>query len=447
MSRLLQSTRKFWFNNISGVFGKWDIKRAEIHRYGGPNPEFNHCETCQWKEWLSRLQQEDWSIRHDCRTDGRCYSISKKQGNENWANYHQNFHFAEGRDDSLDAPKCLLLLPEGIWKLHSRFFGKRCDFGTINLRRQLAQACQIWPVKSLDGVNWRHYDFLYMQNTGDNPSPSPRPDIPIIMYGWDFWDGREKYQRDIDLWKPDFFLTPMVTAWKKLYKWPKKTKFRFAPSFPTRFFRRPNLGEKMLDLLVIGDVYNPRGLYAPHVQLNKQIGPLADRYRIEFSNLRGGGRNLFEGPLEFTVNGTRRFVTGSKVDKRWPNGSRVRLLNKWLEYIGSAQFVVFGPMNVKYQFVVAKYFECLGSGAIPIFPKIPDLKYLGIQPNEHYIPLSEIWRNNARLEQILSRPGDYAHIAEAAVTWCEENSEKMQFDDFEDLIREVTEKKYPRRLI
>jgi hypothetical protein len=267
------------------------------------------------------------------------------------------------------------------------------------------------------------------------------------MYGWDFWDGMEKYQRDIDQWKPDFFLTPMITAWKKLYKWPKKTKFRFAPLFPTRFFRRPNLGKKELDLLVIGDIYNPFGRYDPRIILNKQIEPLTSRYHIEFSNLRGGARNMFEGPLEFTVSGKRKYVTGIPVSSRWPKGERVRLLNKWLEYIGTAHFVVFGPMSIKPPFVVAKYYECLGSGAIPIFPKIPDLKYLGIQPNEHYIPLSEIWRNNTRLEQLLSHPDDYAHIAKNAVAWCEENAEKMQFDGFEDLVREVTGKRYPKRLL
>jgi len=72
---------------------------------------------------------------------------------------------------------------------------------------------------------------------------------------------------------------------------------------------------------------------------------------------------------------------------------------------------------------------------------------LGIQPNEHYIPLSEIWRNNTRLEQLLSHPDDYAHIAKNAVAWCEENAEKMQFDGFEDLVREVTGKRYPKRLL
>ena len=38
-------------------------------------------------------------------------------------------------------------------------------------------------------------------------------------------------------------------------------------------------------------------------------------------------------------------------------------------------------------------------------------------------------------------------IAENAVTWYKKNSDKMLFEDFENLIREITDYKYPKRLI
>jgi hypothetical protein len=123
----------------------------------------------------------------------------------------------------------------------------------------------------------------------------------------------------------------------------------------------------------------------------------------------------------------------------------VRYLNKWSEYLASAAYVTFGRM--KYPIMVSKYYEVLGSGAIPIFPEVPDLKLLGIKPFEHYIPLSEIEGNNERLKYFLDHYDDFKYIAKNAVNWYKRVSDKMIFEDFENLIREITNYRYPKRII
>lgn len=449
MSRLLHAVREFWFDNILGEFvhGGKGWTRREIQTYGGPSPEFNACSLCQSCEWLSRLEQKNMFLEHKCKASKRCLRICRKQGDDNWTNWHQNFQFAESFTGTLKAPKCLLLLPEGIWKLYSRWYGHRCDFAWLNLKRQLAQTCQVYVAPSIRlPFCDPQPDFLFMVATGDNPRPGKRPDIPIVMMGWDFWHGKEKYQREIDLWQPDYFISSALCGWRQNLKFPKRTKFRYYHALPGSFFAGKPTVEKDINLLVIGDVYNPQGLYEDRVRLNSQIEHLAGKYKIVFSHLRGGGRFMFEGPSEFTVK-AQKFTTGVPVETRWPKGTRVRLLNKWIEYIGRAKYVIFGPVNVDPKIVLRKHGEVLASGAVPIMPESPDLKYLRIEPMTHYIPLTNVWRQNGSLDSFLGQYEKYKGIAQNAVGWHSENADRMLFGKFEDLIREVTEKRYPRRLI
>jgi len=97
--------------------------------------------------------------------------------------------------------------------------------------------------------------------------------------------------------------------------------------------------------------------------------------------------------------------------------------------------------------LVSKYYEVLGSGAIPIFPEVPDLKLLGIKPFEHYIPLSEIEGDNNKLAHFLSHYDDFRYIADKAVKWYKEASNKMIFENFEELIGKITNYNYSKRLI
>jgi len=113
--------------------------------------------------------------------------------------------------------------------------------------------------------------------------------------------------------------------------------------------------------------------------------------------------------------------------------------------LGSAKYTIFGRM--KYPILVWKYYETLGSGAIPIFPEVPDLKLLGVKPFEHYIPLSKIEGDSERLKYFLDNYDKYKYIAENAVRWYEQNENKLLFGDFEEVIRELTNYKYPKRLI
>ena len=122
-------------------------------------------------------------------------------------------------------------------------------------------------------------------------------------------------------------------------------------------------------------------------------------------------------------------------------------MNRWIEYIGRAKYVIFGPVNVDPKIVLRKHGECLASGAIPIMPESPDLKYLKIEPMVHYIPLTSVWRQNGSLDSFLGQHDKFKKIAQNAVEWHNENADRLLFGKFEDLVQEVTGKKYPRRLI
>jgi hypothetical protein len=425
-SDLIERVRYFWYTNESGFFdldGE-KISRGEISIYGGPNPKFI-CPICQKSEWLSRVRQKNLFIPHSCPQAKECEELCKKQGDDFWTHYHQNFDFAIGCDQNLPAPKCLLLVPKQSFK---NFFYVGCDQGKLISKRRFAFAFQYDVVQEPPiNIDWSKYDFLFIFNEGNNIK-FKRPKIPIILYGHDFWEKKKGYQWVIDWLRPDVFLTSYPTCWKENFKFPENTKISFYPLFPSMFFTRPNLREKKIDLLVIGAVTS--SIYRGRILLDKQIRKLNSKYKIEFSHVAGTLSSVWKGPVEYI----------DPLSKQ-----KIRYLNKWSEYLGSAKYVIFGRM--KYPVMVWKYYETLGSGAIPIFPEVSDLKYLGVKPFEHYIPLSEVEGNNERLKYLLNNYEKYKYIAQNAVRWFRENERKLFFEDFEKVIREITNYKYPKRLI
>jgi len=280
------------------------------------------------------------------------------------------------------------------------------------------------------GIDWPKYDFLFTVNTAHNPR-FERPDLPIILYCHDCWLADSGYQDVIDWLEPDVLLTPYPTPWRENMRLPERTRMEFAPFAPSLFFSRPNLRveDKRVDLLVIGALQFP--IYALRIALSAQIRPLAKKYKIEFSHHLGCKRNVWDGAaIEQTKFGP------------------IRYLNQWSAYLGSAKFVIFGRLaSDQHQFVLGKYYESLISGAIPIFPEVPDLELLGVKPFEHYIPLSEVEGNNERLAHFVDHYDDYLHIAKNAVDWSLAHMDRLLFDDFESVVHDVTSRKFPKRLI
>jgi len=428
-SELVKEMRKFWYLNTPGYFdldGE-KISRKDIFTYGGPNSKFT-CSICQKSEWLSRVRQKNLFIEHNCNQAKECRDLCQKQGDELWTHLHQNFSFMIGCDSDLPAPKCLYIVPKYSYQ---RFFVPRCDQGSLVGKRRFASAFQADIIQEPPvNIDWFKYDFLFMFNEGNNPK-FLRPDMPVIFYGHDFWKEKIGYQWVIDWIQPDVFLTSYPTQWKENFKFPVHTKIAFYPLFPSLFFTRSNLGEKKLDVLVIGAIASP--VYEQRFALDKQITELGNRYRIKFSHWVGASGDSWQGQVSYVDSITK---------------SRVNYLNKWSEYLGSAKYVIFGRIaDPKKQFLVWKYYEALGSGAIPIFPEVPDLKLLGVKPFVHYIPLSEVEGNNEKLSHYLSNYDKYKYIAENAVRWYRESENKLLFGDFEEAIRELTNYKYPKRLI
>jgi hypothetical protein len=428
-SDLVREVRKFWYSNVPGDFDLEGekISRKEIFTYGGPNPKFT-CSICQKSEWLSRVRQKNLFVSHSCPQAKECKDLCVKQGDDLWTPYQQDFNFSIGCNPNLPAPKGLYIL----YRRKEQFLNPCCDFWHLVFRRQLAYACQLDVIQKVGkDINWHNYDFLFF-HLGPSAAKTKftRPNIPIIAYGHDFWPIKNKIRQwKIDWLKPDFLLTPYPGPWKENFQLPPQTKIVFYPFFDSTFFARPNLGEKALDLLVIGAL-SYHSIYVPRVNLSNQISQLTSRYIIEFSHLAGASNVEREGSVW-------------RKDIR--SGKEIRFLNKWSEYLGSAKYVIFGRM--KYPVLVSKYYETLGSGAIPIFPEVPDLKYLGVKPFEHYIPLSEVEGNNQKLAYYLDNYDKFRYIAQNAVNWYKKVSDKMIFNDFEDLIREITNYKYPKRLI
>lgn len=426
-TELVKKVREFWYENIIEDFdldGE-KISRKDIFTYGGPNLKFT-CSVCQKSEWLSRIRQKNLFISHPCSQGEECNYLCRKQGDEFWTHYHQNFDFSSGCDKNLSSPKCILYTKK---EFKDTFFSPSCDVLALVNRRRLAYSCQIDVTDNPFKIDWSKYDFLFVDYK-TAMSKFNRPNIPVILYGHDFWGVDKKiYQWTINWLKPDILLTAYPSCWSENFKFPNHTKIAFHPFFDSLFFSRPNLSKKDIDLLSIGAVTS-KILYQPRIDLDKQISELSNRYKIDFSHAAGSGN----------VD-----LSGSAVRKDSRSYRKIRFLNKWSEYIGNSKYVIFGRM--KYPVLVSKYYEVLGSGAIPIMPEVPDLKLLGVKPLKHYIPLSEVEGNNEKLSYYLDNYDKYKHIAENAVNWYKENSDIMIFNGFEDTIRNITNNKYPKRIV
>lgn len=433
-SDLVRETRKFWFDNVPGtmrVDGQ-DISRRDIYIYGGPNPWITHPQS-QAMEWLSRVRQKNLFTPHDSPDEAICKRLCGQQGDALWTHHHQNFDFALGCDPALDAPRGILVLPDDIryqlgFSHYSLFKNPCCDQFTHVFKRRFARTCQYDVADRGEGIDWRRYDFLFTINIGKN-APFSRPSLPVVLYGHDLWlDDKPLYQRVVKWLEPDILLTPYPDAWEKNIHYSKNTCIVFMPFAPSMFFTRPNLeNKKSFDLLVIGTL---QPAYLPRLILSDQIRSLCSRYVIDFSHHMGARRYIWNGS---TIQQHRDAI--------------IRYLNQWSAYLGLARYVVFGRVNDGYERVYGKYYETLGSGAIPIFPEVPDLKLLGVKPFEHYIPLAEVEGNNERLAYFLDHYEDYFYIAKNAVKWCKTNMDQMIFCDFEAMIHEITGNKHPKRLI
>lgn len=418
---LLHEARQFWYNNTPGAFrlGRAKINRRQFQVYGGPSGELRDCKICQRSEWLSRVMRQNKFEKHKCPTASVAEERCEKQGDLLWENWHQDFTYAYRTDASLAAPRCAFL----ITKLaKSRFSNHICDQGVINLRRQLAQACQVDLITNVSR-DMSKYDFMFMMCRPGYIFR--RPDIPIVMYAHDLWKQHDELQRTIDHVRPDYFLTPFPSSWTSKYKLPPRTKVRFYCLSASQFFTRPNLVRGKTKEIILAGTINP-AIYAPRKKLHDYIKSAAGEKRVTFWRNVGHIRNRHTGP--------------AKVGK-------LRYLGWWSALLGEHKYAMFGEIADSPQPTFFKHYELLGSGAVPIFPVSPDFHYLGIKPMVHYVPLRTITGGSDKLRHILSHYPEYRRIAVNAVRWHKRNSHRMLFDRFEDLVVEVTGAKYPRRRI
>ncbi len=428
-SELVKQSRAFWYSNSTDgldLNGEL-ISRGDMFVHGGPDRSMR-CVECQQMEWLSRIRRQNLFQEHECPDSDRVRQLCSYQESDLWTHLHQNFNFAIGCDPELPAPKCICMAPDhpvGAYP-YRRLQHRRLDPWALVWQRKLAYACQVDIVKSPTGVRWKDYDLALVFHQGEIPR-FRRPDLPVILYGHDFWGRGDYYQWVIDWLRPDALLTPYPGEWGKRFRLPNTTRIIFNPFFDSLFFARPNLAEKELDLLVLGPIDRP--IYEGRKRLDRQIRNLPDDYKIDFNYLFGTDIVTQEGPCILQRDG----------------GIPVRALNKWSEYLGSARYSVFGRM--KYDILVSKYFEVLGSGTIPILPEVPDLQYLGLEPMKHYVPLTEIEGRNDRLTHFLDNYDQYKYLAENVVRWYTETSDRMVFEDFEKVIHEMTHNAYPKRSV
>ncbi len=422
-----QRMRRFWYNNEPGPFmlGKNPITRQQIQIYGGPAPSLDDCPTCQGLEWLSRIRQENLFQDHTCPTGIKqdCRDLCQKQGDDLWTIYHQNFWYAEGCDPELDAPRALLFLDYA--RMHTRYWTPNCDAWMNDLRRALAQVGTLETKQPGQDIDWGRYDWVWMVAKGY--CFRERPPLPIVMFGGDTNHGNIQEMLDLE---PDVLWTPYPSAWGDNFRFPDRTKIVFTGcKAVSSFYTRPNLDDKKYDLLVIGATAHH--IYEHRKKLTAQIKPLAKKYTIRFHQRFGWVCDHHPGPVQYKE--------GEGI---------VNYLNKWSELLSSARYVIFGPTaGVTKEYMTIKVYECLGSGAIPILPEVKDFKLLGIEPMVHYIPLSQVWQNNARLEELLNSYDEYKYIAKNAIQWHRENVDRMLFTDFENLIHNLTDERYPRRLL
>lgn len=416
----IQTLHSEWFNNSSITAFKGNISRKQIQIYGGPSPEFVSCATCQNSEWISRLTQAPNFEDHVCATSEDCKIMCQRQGDDAWTHFHQNFWYALYTNSKANAPRCAMFQPQkGIVFLSRR----SCDPHTPTMMRQFAQACQTDIYVLRDEIK-KDYDFSYMPCDGLF-TPDPKG-LTVLMYGHDLWKRAERRQDIIDAIKPDYFWTPFLSSWKTHYRFPSKTKIVFRPVPTGQFFTRPNLDpeKKTCDLMSIGATSNP--IYQPRIDLRASLLLLDDRFNVSFRHAGGARR-------------ARWFGANKRPDKFY-------YANAYSELLGTARFVIFGPIAQEPQPVFFKYYECLGSGAIPIMPNAPDLVLLGIKPWEHFIPLDEMDTND-KIADLLDHYADHLPIAERAVKWYKEQANSLLFDGFEDLVQEITGGQYPRRLL
>lgn len=404
-----------------------------MHVHGGPSPDFKDCNTCQRSEWASRMAQKDLFEPHDCDTAEQCAILCKRQGDPLWTIYHQDFRFAYNRlDPDVNAPRGVAIFYDEprarLWELwHER----RCEQLMPRLRRQFAIASQLDVRPSFDEVWWHRYDYAFMMNTGDSvPLPNKRPLVPVIMYGHDPWTSG--IQKVLDFFSPEILLTPYPETWEKLFEIPRETSLWFYPQPEGTFFARPNLDEdtKSRDLLIIGSLSSHK-LYHARVDFDEQAKQLHPRFKVEFSHARG----------------TESWNWGGPVVRETEHGT-VRYLNAWSEYLGSSRFVAFAPCGGGAErMMLMKFYECLGSGAVPIMPQVPALGSLGIRAMEHYIPFKRISGDNKALSSILDRYDEHKVIARNAVRWYTRNADRLLYNGFESLIEHITRRRFPRRTV
>jgi len=423
---LVEKARQFWYNNESDFMLRGNnVTREKVAIYGGPSRDFPRCQTCIESEWLSRLTQSNQFKPHSgCPTSGECEQRCEKQGDDRYTQCHQDFSFSIGCDSGLDAPRCVRVLSDRWYRNYTQKGGSHV---TLNKRRALAQAAQVdvFKLSEWNSIDFSKYDFLYMNNSRTMPL-LPRPNIPILMYGHDHWKGNP--QETLDHYKPDFFITPFFTCWQRNMRIPENTQVELYAISASNFFTRPNLDKpkKSLDLLCIGAMSKgPTGPYGPRLILHDQIKSLSKKYKVEHSHKAQFGFAKHDQPLSATNT----------------------FLNAYSEHLGRAKFVIFAPCQGQAKdALLIKYYEVLGCGAIPIMPIIPDLAKLGIEPNIHYLPFKRVQDDMRKLALYLDQYDRHFHIAQNAVRWHQENADTLLFDRFEDIVRKLTNEKYPQRV-
>lgn len=434
-SELVRAARIFWYNNQDGAFDVRGvpITRQQIQMYGGPRVELDACRTCQESEWLSRVTQANRFQEHDCPTSKRARWLCERQGHDEWSYLHQDFTFSLGCDPKLDAPKCLYLVDGLVYRWHLTQGGNHL---ALNRRRGFAQAFQhdCATISHAAHIEWQNYDLLFINNRKAAPFFERPPGIPMIMWGHDIWGG---YAQDrLDHYKPEVLLASCPHAWRHNFKIPSGTDVVSYFASASNFYTRPNLRgrRKRIDLLAIGE--RRGGVYAPRVELDSQLRQLNKRrFDVRFSHRPPRRPTRNREPLSMDKN---------------------RYLNVYSAHLGTARFVIFGPCGSKgakpgrnkrsaRDMMMPKYYECLGSGAVPIMPHVSQLDTLQLEPYRHYIPLADVWGSNAHLAKIMSNYSKHRRVAENAVRWHQENADALLFDHFEDVVRGVTGNKYPRR--
>jgi len=424
MTRLMDEFKHFWYatNRPEFVFEDNIISKYTVVAHGGPDPSFD-CPICQQCEFLSRVNQRDIFIKHSCQTASRCEDLCSKQGDDRWTNLHRNHFFSVGYDSALPVPKILFFLSkEESARLWQIFHARTCEYHMHNLRAQLAIVGEVTVCNQLVEHDWGKYDFLFAMNTGNSLPVVERPPIPVVLYCHDLWG--QGFQERLTHYQPEYIMTPYPTPWYERYDIPENTKLWFYPPLAGMFYTRPNLKGKDLDLLVVGTT--AAKFYTPRREYKKQLESLTQKYEIEFSDSVGCMSHNTNGPVIQN-----------------DNGRVVRYMNKWSEYLGTARFVTFGPCIKPWasEFLLMKYGECVGSGAIPIIPTVKDLDRLGIQPMVHYIPLENVWNNNGQLCHYLDNYESYKYIAENGVAWYRKNADALIYPGFAAVAEELTSRR------